>query len=475
MKKNRLMALTALLTLLGAPSSKAQEVKGDSKQPTSSQSANKDSKATDKTKEQVKNQGQNKDSKALQTKDSKTVDKTKEQTKDSNKDGKKEQDKGSKKDDKKQQTKNSNPAGSEANLVNRTRFGYTVDWIKKNLPWLTTIAGTGAVSGYIGNKMGKKANVTQMDNNTIKQKAGALGMIDKTNEGDVKQAAAVFGIKYTEMDLNNKAQTLAGGKKYTDEELNNKVNEEIDQKIGNKELVKNNKNDVKQAAEVFGIKYTDEDLNNKAQTLASGKKYTEVEFNSKVGEEIDKKIGNKELIKANDEDAVRQAAESFGIKYTDNEVNTKIANAVLAAKHKGLLERTVKEEQKTVFDNSTKDIDKKLSDSLKAIQIRLSGNFVSILAKTKYGEANKEAKINNETILGALYMLADIRNALVDKQAVNFKAQFADTEGKKDNAWSDFYFDLGSKHYNVYMLNANGQTFYVTDDNNKTRYAISLY
>ena len=486
MKRNKIMALTALLTLLGAPSSKAQEVKGDSKQPTSAQSANKDSEAVDKTKEQNKNLDKTKDSKApQQAKDSKTPQQKKEQTKDSNKNGKK--------DEKKQQTKDSNPSGAKSFVNRMMSLGYSMEWIKKNWPWLAAMGGTGVVSGIAGNKMGKNANVEAK----VKQ---------AVNAGYTKNEVVAEKVK---QEINEK---IASKELVKAADVDAKVQQSIDAKVTKGELFKKFDDDViKELANNLGIKYTDGDLaneeflnvhnlltKNKSNALiaaagnsvinskvSSGELFTKddvqnnytknKDVDAKVQQEIDKKINNKELVRANDQNAIKQAAEVLGIKHTDNELKQKINAAVLIAKNNDLLKRVVDENRKNTFDSSIDGIDEKLLNSLKAIQDKLNGNFADILVKTTYGNTNNEVKINNETIVGALSMLADIKNALVDKQALNFEAKFSNTEGQEgDKSWSDFYFDLGSKRYNVYIKHTDAQAIYVSYDKVKDRYKIAL-
>jgi len=396
MKRNKIMALTALLTLLGAPSSKAQEVKGDSKQPTSAQSANKDSEAVDKTKEQNKNLDKTKDSKApQQAKDSKTPQQKKEQTKDSN------------------------PSGAKSFVNRMMSLGYSMEWIRKNWPWLAAMGGTGVVSAVAGNKMGKKANVGAKVQDIVatgykKNDEVAANYVLKTDEEGIKAEAEKLGIRYTDGDLEAKAQQ-------------------------------------------------------KAQQLANGKKYTDEELNNKVNEVINQRITDKELVEANNEDAVKTAAKEFGIKYTDNELEQRIDAAVSVAKGTGLLTRIVDENKKEPFDNYVEEMDEQLQCSLRNIQKALGGSFQSIFAITTYSD---EDEIPNDKVVNALNMLADIKNALVDKQALDFEASFANTKGTEDGAWSDFGFKLGSKEYEVYVKHTENEEICIKVDEDE--YSISL-
>ena len=435
MKRNKIMALTALLTLIGAPLSKAQETKGGSQQSTSAQSANKDSKAVDKTK----------DSKApQQNKDSKTAEKTKEETKKDSKNAQqmKEQPKDSKKDGKKE-NKKSDVASNETLLNRMVNLGYSLEWIKKNWPWLAAIGGTGVVSGVAGNKMGKKANVDAkvdakvqeiVNKGYMKNEDVAADYVLKTNQEGIKAAAKNFGIKYTDEELNNKAHQLAGDKKYTEDNLND------NNFLSGKNLVKK------------------ADLD---QLVKNAKK--------EVDDEWKQKINKGELLENVDEDAIKKLADGIGIKYTDDELKKKIDAAVSAAKGTGLLTRIVDESKKKSFDTYVQGIEEQLQCSLRNIQKALGGSFQSIFAITTYSD---EDEIPNDKVVDALNMLADIKNALVDKQASDFEASFANTKGTQDGAWSDFGFKLGSKEYDVYVKHTENKEICIKVDEDE--YSISL-
>ena len=175
------------------------------------------------------------------------------------------------------------------------------------------------------------------------------------------------------------------------------------------------------------------------------------------------------MIDKNNQNDVKQAAAGLGIKYTDNDLKAKINAAVSIAESTGLLTRAVDESKKKSFDTYVQEMDEQLQCSLENIQKALGGSFRSIFAVTKYKD---EEIIPNGKVVDALNMLADIKNALVEKQALNFKASFADTEDENDNAWSDFKFKLGSKEYDVYVKHTENKEICI--DVGDDEYHISL-
>ena len=454
MKRNKIMALTALLTLIGAPLSKAQE-KGGSQQSTSAQSekiANKDSKAT----EQVKNQGKSKDSKALQTKDSKAVDKTKDskapqQTKDSKtadktkeetkKDSKnaqqtKEQPKDSEKDGKKE-NKNSSVA-HDKDLMNRmVSLGYSIEWIQKNWSWLAKLGGIGVVSGVIGNKMGKKANVD-------------ANYVLKTDKDGIIAEAEKFGVKHTDGDLEARAQELAGDKKYTEADLDQlvknakkEVDDEWQQKISKGELFEDvgkdtikklaDKDTIKELADGIGIKYTDADLANK-DFLKAHSLLTEKNSNALVASAANSVINNKvssgELVKANDQNAVKQAAAAFDM------IDKNDKNAVTQAAEKFGIKYT-EENLKTEAEklaNGKKYTEQELNKKVDERTDKLRENIAKLKSKFKYTEDMHKKGIVDA--LNQAYKLGTIREMNDTNKKKEFDANVA-TIATKDKRLVD--------------------------------------